>query len=123
MLLDKSDTSLELAEVIEFSGILYAERLQVWAKWDIFTDDPRSQKVIMRHSYKIVWLSQPFAVWRLLEQMVHNKYDPELDTEPAWYRAKKDQYLVGLENGDYELPSERPYWETGAGDDTHEGGF
>lgn len=67
MLLDKSDTTLELAEIVEFTGILYAERLQVWAKWDIFTDDPRSQKVIMRHSYKIVWLSQPFAVWRLLE--------------------------------------------------------
>jgi len=42
MVLEKSDTELELMEVIEFSGILYAERLQVWAKWDIFTDDPRS---------------------------------------------------------------------------------
>ena len=57
LLLEKDDTTLEFKEVIDFSGILYAERLQVWAKWDIFTPDPRSQKVIMRHSYKVVWLN------------------------------------------------------------------
>ena len=57
MLLDKTSTSIEFKELIEFSGILYSERLQVWAKWDIFTDDPRSQRVIMRHSYKIVWIN------------------------------------------------------------------
>ena len=55
--------------------------------------------------------------------MVYNKINPGLDAEPAWYRQHKDAYHVGLETGEFELPAERPYWETGAGDDTHEGGF
>ena len=55
--------------------------------------------------------------------MVYMKINPQLDSMPAWFRQKKEQYRVGIDSGEYDLPLERPYWETGSGDDTHEGGF
>ena len=43
LLLEKTDTTLVLKEVIETHGVMYSTRFQMWAKWDIFTPDPASQ--------------------------------------------------------------------------------
>ena len=43
LLLEKTETTLILKELIETHGVLYATRFQIWVKWDIFTPDPRSQ--------------------------------------------------------------------------------
>lgn len=40
-----------------------------------------------------------------------------LDTLPTWYRTKKEQYLVGLDAGEFDLPYEKPYWERTEEDD------
>lgn len=51
LLLEKTDTTIVLKELIETSGVVYAKKFHMIAKWDIFTPDPRSQQVILRHSY------------------------------------------------------------------------
>jgi len=57
------------------------------------------------------WIKKPFAVWRIIEPLAYKKMERALDTLPNWYRSKKEQYLVGLEAGKFELPLEKPYWE------------
>jgi len=116
LLLEKTDTKLVLGEVIETHGVMYSDRFRMLAKWDIFTPDPRSQQVVLRHSYRINWLNKPFAVWRLIEPVAFNKMNKSLDTLPGWYKSHKEEYLLGLETGVYDLPEEPPYWEIAEGE-------
>ena len=103
---------------------MYADRYQMWAKWDIFTPDPRSQQVIMRQSYQLEWLARPFAVWRIIGPVQTGKMEKSLDTLPNWFKNRKEEYLAGLETGEIELPSQKPYWEiTGDEDAEKEGVF
>jgi len=42
LLLEKTDTSIVIKELIETHGVIYSERFNMFAKWDIFTPDPKS---------------------------------------------------------------------------------
>ena len=48
LLLQKTDTDLVIKQVFETSGVIYADRFRVYAKWDIFSPDPKSRQVILR---------------------------------------------------------------------------
>ena len=123
VLLNKTDTDLVIKQVFETSGVVYADRFRVYAKWDIYSPDPRSQQVILRQSYGINWLSKPFGVWRVIDPLASSKFEKTLDREPTWYRNSKEQYLAGLESGIYELPLDEPYWEEEQDEDSIDGGF
>ena len=58
-----------------------------------------------------MWLNKPFAIWKIIEPIANKKMERALNSVPAWYRSKKEQYLAALESGEVGLPVEKPYWE------------
>ena len=71
LLIEKSETEIVTVEIAESSGMAYADRFRVVAKWDIFTADPRSQQVVLRQSYAIHWLDKPFGIWKIIDPLAH----------------------------------------------------
>ena len=53
LLIEKTDTSLVIVEIVENTGMAYADRFRVKSKWDIYSPDPKSHQVALRQSYAI----------------------------------------------------------------------
>ena len=53
LLIEKTDTSLVIVEIVENSGMAYADRFRVKSKFDIYSPDPKSHQIALRQSYAI----------------------------------------------------------------------
>lgn len=40
---------------------------------EVFSDDPRSNQVVLRCGYKIDWISKPFGIWQIIENSVRTR--------------------------------------------------
>ena len=105
LLIEKSETEIVTVEIAESSGMAYADRFRVVAKWDIFTPDPRSQQVVLRQSYAIHWLDKPFGVWKIIDPLAHEQMEEDSEKSPKWFKETAATYKKGLKSGIYSPPS------------------
>ena len=64
----------------------------------------------MRQSFTINWLEKPFYVWRIIEPQVQSSFMNDASQIPAWFEARRAEYLEGFEAGEYGLPIDLLNW-------------
>ena len=112
ILLEKTDTEIITKEVVESSGMAYADRFRVMARWDILSPDERSNRVVLRQSYAVEWLDKPWGLWQIIDPLAHEQMEEDSDQLPEWYERSRVNYLEGLDSGLFEVPKELPFWES-----------
>ena len=64
----------------------------------------------MRQSFTINWLDKPFYVWRVIEPQARSLFENEASLIPAWFEARRVEYLEGFKAGEYGLPDDLLNW-------------
>lgn len=74
-LVEKTDHKIILKEATVYQGLNYYRGVELWNKWEIMTDDPRSNQVAMRQSYVVKWFDKPaFGIGRLVDWEIRTDF-------------------------------------------------
>lgn len=102
MLVKRDDIEMIFGEVNAQNGMIYADSFEIWTKWEIYAPFPGSQKTILGHSYKLIWLNKPWAVSGILESVAEGKIEEALDFDYTWYIDRAASYVEMLEEREME---------------------
>ena len=65
-LVEKTDKKIVLKESTIYKDLNFYRGLEFWVKWDIMTDDVRSNQVVLRQSYVVKWWDKPWGLGKLI---------------------------------------------------------
>ena len=105
LLLNKTETSLDIAVLDNQNGFPYAESFETLEFWEIKAADPRSNQVAVRHSWMIDWKNRPWAFGSLIENTAHDKVQLAIDFFKG-YTERNSIPIMGARDGLYEEADE-----------------
>ena len=89
LLVERTEVNLEFKKIMISWGSLYADRFQIWLKFETVTADPRSKFVVVVPQYKFVWVDEPWGVGGWLQEALENWTKKELHKMPDWFELHR----------------------------------
>lgn len=71
--IENTPTKMVFKEVTRMSGVPLADTFETHSRWDIVTASPESNKILITHTFKLVWLNKPYLISSLIEGLVKSK--------------------------------------------------
>ena len=83
--ISRTPTKMVFKEVTRMSGVPMADTFETHSKWEIVTASPHSNKVLVIHSFKFVWLNKPFMISSIIENLVKTKLKIAINKAREFY--------------------------------------
>ena len=95
-LVDKTDNKITLKEATVYQGLNYYRGVELWNKWEIMTDDPRSNQVAMRQSYVVKWFDKPaFGIGRLVDWEIRTDFREDNEKFKTFFLNSAESFKQG----------------------------
>lgn len=88
-----TDTEIGMASIVWGADQFIVSDFKYFEKREILSPDPRSNQVVVRCQYKVVWLSHPFGVWKIIDNAVANRIKDSEKILKTWFPAKAKDFL------------------------------
>ena len=82
-----------MASIVWGADQFIVSDFKYFEKREILSPDPRSNQVVVRCQYKVVWLSHPFGVWKIIDNAVANRIKDSEKILKTWFPAKARDFL------------------------------
>ena len=94
-LVEKTDTKITLKESTIYKDLNFYRGFEFWVKWEIVTDDPRSQQVALRQSYVVKWYDKPWGLGKLINWEVMTDFREDNKKFEDFFTQSADSFKAG----------------------------